>query len=93
MAALGIKPGLCAIIGSGGKTSLLLRLAGELPGRVLVCTSTRILPPPLLLLFFRHPLLMALIQFVRIFRYIALLRLFLLHLPAFFAPPCVFFLL
>ena len=46
-AALGIEPGLCAIIGSGGKTSLLLRLAEELPGRVIVCTSTRILPPPL----------------------------------------------
>ena len=46
-AALGVEPGLCAIIGSGGKTSLLLRLAGELPGRVIVCTSTRILPPPL----------------------------------------------
>ena len=37
-AALGIEPGLCAIIGSGGKTSLLLRLAEELPGRVIVCT-------------------------------------------------------
>lgn len=47
--------------------------------------------PPLLLLFFRHPLLMALIQFARIFRYIVLLQLFLLRLPTFFVPSlCVF---
>lgn len=44
---LGLRPGLCAILGSGGKTSVLLQLARELPGRVIVCTSTRIFPPEL----------------------------------------------
>ena len=43
---LRLRPGVTAIIGGGGKTSLMYRLAEELPGRVLVCTSTRILPPP-----------------------------------------------
>ena len=42
---LGIRPGLTAIIGSGGKTSLMLHLCRELPGTVIVCTSTHILPP------------------------------------------------
>lgn len=51
---LQIQPGVTALIGSGGKTSTMLRLAGELgrAARVIVCTSTRILPPdglPLLL--------------------------------------------
>jgi len=42
---LEISKGVTAIIGSGGKTSLMLRLCRELPGTVLVCTSTRIYPP------------------------------------------------
>lgn len=45
--ALHIPRGLTAIIGSGGKTSLLLRLARELSrkGSVIVTTSTHIFPP------------------------------------------------
>lgn len=51
---LQIQPGVTALIGSGGKTSTMLALADELgcTARVIVCTSTRILPPdglPLLL--------------------------------------------
>lgn len=44
---LQIQKGVTAIIGSGGKTSLLYLLAGELAeiGSVLICTSTHILPP------------------------------------------------
>lgn len=42
---LDIQKGVTAIIGSGGKTSLMLRLCRELPGTVVVCTSTHILPP------------------------------------------------
>lgn len=42
---LEIEKGVTAIIGSGGKTSLMLRLCRELPGTVIVCTSTHILPP------------------------------------------------
>lgn len=41
---LGIAPGVTAIIGSGGKTSLIDRLWQELPGTVIVCTSTHIYP-------------------------------------------------
>ena len=43
--ALGVRPGVTAIIGSGGKTSLMLHLCRELPGSVIVCTSTHIWPP------------------------------------------------
>lgn len=43
--ALGITPGITAIIGSGGKTSLMYKLAEELPGSVILCTSTLIYPP------------------------------------------------
>lgn len=45
--ALRIPHGLTAIIGSGGKTTLLLRLAKELAqkGSVIVTTSTHIFPP------------------------------------------------
>lgn len=45
--ALCIAPGLTAIIGSGGKSTLLLRLARELAGRgsVLLATSTHMFPP------------------------------------------------
>lgn len=45
--ALRIPHGLTAIVGSGGKTSLLLRLARELSqkGSVIVTTSTHIFPP------------------------------------------------
>lgn len=45
---LQIQKGVTAVIGSGGKTSLLYRLAEELAesGSVILCTSTHILPPP-----------------------------------------------
>ncbi len=43
--ALHITRGVTAIIGSGGKTSLMYRLAQELQGSVIVCTSTQIFPP------------------------------------------------
>jgi len=44
---LQIKPGLTAIIGGGGKTTLMYELAEELKslGTVIVCTSTRIFRP------------------------------------------------
>jgi probable selenium-dependent hydroxylase accessory protein YqeC len=42
--ALDIKKGVTAIIGSGGKTTLLHTLADELCGRVLLCTTTRMFP-------------------------------------------------
>lgn len=44
---LQIKPGITALIGGGGKTSLLYHLAEELRdrGTVLVCTTTKIRPP------------------------------------------------
>ena len=44
---LGIRPGLTAVIGSGGKTSLLRVLAQELShrGTVLLATTTRIMRP------------------------------------------------
>ena len=42
---LKIQKGVTAIIGSGGKTSLMLRLCRELPGTVIVCTSTHIFSP------------------------------------------------
>lgn len=41
---LDIRPGVTAVIGSGGKTTLLRQLCRELPGRVILCTSTRIYP-------------------------------------------------
>ena len=46
-ALLGIRPGLTALIGGGGKTTAMYRLAEELSrrGRVVCCTSTHILPP------------------------------------------------
>ncbi len=46
--ALCVKKGLTAVIGSGGKSTLLLRLARELApgGRVLLATSTHMFPPP-----------------------------------------------
>lgn len=44
--ALGIRPGITAVIGSGGKTTLLRRLAATLPGTVLLTTSTHIFPFP-----------------------------------------------
>lgn len=36
--------GITAIIGSGGKTTLLRTLGQELPGRVILCTTTHIMP-------------------------------------------------
>ena len=41
---LKIRPGVIAMIGSGGKTTLAHRLAAALPGRVIFCTTTRIFP-------------------------------------------------
>ena len=43
---LHIIKGVTAIIGSGGKTTLLRVLADELPGTVILTTSTHILPFP-----------------------------------------------
>lgn len=45
--SLKIRPGITALIGSGGKTTLLYALGEELrqQGRVLLCTTTRIWPP------------------------------------------------
>jgi probable selenium-dependent hydroxylase accessory protein YqeC len=42
--ALGIEKGVTAVIGSGGKTTLLHTLADELCGRVILCTTTRMFP-------------------------------------------------
>lgn len=39
-----ILPGVTAFIGSGGKTSLIAKLCQELPGTIIVCTSTHIYP-------------------------------------------------
>lgn len=46
---LSITRGVAALIGSGGKTTMLSVLSDELSrrGTVVVCTSTHILPPPL----------------------------------------------
>lgn len=46
--ALGLGRGITSIIGSGGKSSLLDRLAEELRerGRVVLCTTTHMFPPP-----------------------------------------------
>ncbi len=45
--SLEIRPGVTALIGGGGKTTLLYALGEELcrQGRVLLCTTTRIWPP------------------------------------------------
>jgi probable selenium-dependent hydroxylase accessory protein YqeC len=43
-ALLGVETGVTAVIGSGGKTTLLEKLCQELPGTVILCTSTRIYP-------------------------------------------------
>lgn len=48
---LEIRKGVTAVIGSGGKTSLINRLCRELPGTVIVCTSTHIFPAEGLPLF------------------------------------------
>lgn len=44
---LKIQPGVTALIGGGGKTSLMYKLAGELAatGTVIICTSTKIYEP------------------------------------------------
>ena len=41
---LGVGPGVTSVVGSGGKTSLLAALARELPGTVVLTTTTHILP-------------------------------------------------
>lgn len=51
---LEMEPGVTAIIGSGGKTSLIDRLWRELPGTVIVCTSTHIFPAADLPLYMGH---------------------------------------
>ena len=45
---LDVRPGVTAVIGGGGKTTLLRTLGEELAGRhtVLLCTTTKILPFP-----------------------------------------------
>lgn len=47
-ALLAIKPGITAVIGGGGKTTLLSVLGRELSarGRVVLCTTTKIFPFP-----------------------------------------------
>ncbi len=44
---LQVEKGITAVIGSGGKTSLIIALAKELSkcARVIVCTTTKIFPP------------------------------------------------
>ncbi len=44
--ALDVRPGVTSVVGSGGKTSLLAALARELPGTVVLTTTTHILPFP-----------------------------------------------
>ncbi len=41
---LGVERGVTSVVGSGGKTSLLAALARELPGTVVLTTTTHILP-------------------------------------------------
>ena len=51
-ALLGLRPGVTAVIGGGGKTTLLRTLGEELAGRgsrVLLCASTKLFPFPGLL--------------------------------------------
>ena len=45
---LAIRPGVTAVIGGGGKTTLLRTLGEELAGQhtVLLCTTTKIFPFP-----------------------------------------------
>lgn len=43
---LGVREGVLFVIGSGGKTTLLATLARELPGAVILCTTTHMLPFP-----------------------------------------------
>ena len=43
---LGVREGVLSVIGSGGKTTLLATLARELPGPVILCTTTHMLPFP-----------------------------------------------
>ena len=43
---LGVRPGVTSVVGSGGKTTLLEALAAELPGTVVLTTTTHILPFP-----------------------------------------------
>ena len=42
--ALSVRSGVTSVIGSGGKTSLIAALARELPGTVVLTTTTHILP-------------------------------------------------
>lgn len=43
--ALEIPKGVTAVVGGGGKTSLIDELCRQLPGKILRLTTTRILPP------------------------------------------------
>lgn len=49
--AFSLTPGVVSVIGSGGKTTLLSVLARELPGPVILCTTTHMFP------FSEYPLL------------------------------------
>lgn len=49
--AFSLIPGVVSVIGSGGKTTLLSVLARELPGPVILCTTTHMFP------FSEYPLL------------------------------------
>ncbi len=42
---LGISPGITAVIGSGGKTTLIGKLAEEIRAHVIICTTTHIMRP------------------------------------------------
>ena len=42
----GLPEGVVSVVGSGGKTTLLSTLARELPGGVILCTTTHIFPFP-----------------------------------------------
>ncbi len=42
----GLPEGIVSVVGSGGKTTLLSTLARELPGPVILCTTTHMFPFP-----------------------------------------------
>lgn len=56
---LDIHPGICALVGSGGKTTTMLQLARQLPGTVIVCTTTHIMRPALPLYTGADPIMAA----------------------------------
>lgn len=48
---LGLAPGIICLTGGGGKTTTAQILAGQLPGRTIFCTTTRIFPSETLPVF------------------------------------------